>query len=230
MILGANSRMRELLTEEHLLQITQKKYYESMLAAEEDTRKYRHDMNNHFLIMDMLLEKNDLRGLEKYLKGLEEEFQTVSSRRYDTGNSIIDAISGHYLPRISDFADIKVRGKLPPRLSVDELNICTIYSNLLKNAVEELERLHDKMNVNLQFYLNFSQGMKLMKMDMRNSMGDNPKFKGILTPTSKKDRRNHGIGLSNIRRAVEQEHGSFTVAAVDGMFCAEVILPVEQKS
>ena len=224
-ILVLNSRMQELIKEERLLQVTQKEYYQSMLAREEETRKYRHDMNNHLIVMEAFLKENSTEELKNYLARIGEEFQKVSSKVYFTGNAVIDAISGHYIPSVADFTDIRIQGRLPSELPTDELNICIIYSNLLKNAVEELQRLREQGGRPLELLLEFRLGSRFMEINLSNSMRENPAFRGIFTPTSKEDHANHGFGLSNVYRTVEKENGTFTVTRKKGMFCARVILP-----
>ena len=139
-ILEMNKALKDAVIQEKLLNGMQKDYYQSILRTEDETRKYRHDMNNHFMVIETYLKKNKLDEMEKYINGLKESFSKVSRKKYNVGNDVIDAISGYYLPLIDDFVDIDVHGYVPDEMDIDDINLCTIYSNLLKNAVEELQR------------------------------------------------------------------------------------------
>jgi hypothetical protein len=225
-VINMNTRMKELLKEERLLHSTQKEYYQSLLNKEEETRKYRHDMTNHLMVMDALLSENDIDELKEYLRDLRKEFGTVQAKRYVTGNAVIDAISSYYLPMVDDFVDIKVRGSIPSTIKTDEVSICTIYSNLVKNAVEEAKRLKDDGTSNIKILIDFKSGEEFYSISVKNTMRDKATFKGINTPTSKKDYRNHGIGLGNIKRTVEKERGRIKIEKKDKMFMADVILPI----
>ena len=224
-VLNMNSRMKELIKEERILHTTQKKYYQSLLEREDETRKYRHDMTNHLMIMDTLLNDDSIDELKEYMGELRKEFGTVQGKRYVTGNAVIDAISSYYLPEVDEFADIKIRGRIPSDMKIDEVSICTIYSNLVKNAVEELRRLKDTGNNNLKIFIDFKAGEEFFSISVKNTMRQDAVVFGIYTPTSKKDCRNHGIGLGNIKRSVEKEHGRFNIEKKENMFIADVILP-----
>ena len=224
-IVNLYSRVKSLLKEERILHVTQRDYYQSLLDREEETRKYRHDMANHMLVMNALLKEDNIDELKEYLGNLQEEFATVQTRRYFTGNPIIDAISGYYLPNVEGFTDIRVVGVMSPDLSVNEVSICTIYSNLIKNAVEELQRLKEDAREHLKLFIEFKSGKDFLKISIKNTMRENTLFRGIDTPTSKVNSKNHGIGLGNVKRTVEKEHGKLVVEKEDQMFCAYVLLP-----
>ncbi len=225
-IVNMYSRLKSLLKEERILHLTQKDYYQSLLDREEETRKYRHDMVNHMIVMDALLKEDSIDELKEYLGNLQKEFSSVQARRYITGNPVIDAISSYYLPNVEEYTDIRVRGAIPTDLSVDEVSICTIYSNLVKNAVEELQRLKEGAQKSLELLIEFKSGKDFLKISIKNTMRENATFKGANTPTSKLDVKNHGIGLGNVKRTVEKEHGKLTVEKEDQMFCAYVLLPI----
>ncbi|SFC21195.1 GHKL domain-containing protein [Butyrivibrio sp. YAB3001] len=225
-VLDMNTRMKELIKEERILHSTQKEYYQSLLEREDETRKYRHDMTNHLMVMNALLNDNSIDDLKEYLGNLKEEFGTLRAKRYVTGNSVIDAISNYYLPVVYDFVDVKVRGSIPVDVKADEVSICTIYSNLVKNAIEELQRLKESGTNNLKLFIDFKAGEEFFSISIKNTMRENATFLGINTPTSKNDIRNHGIGLGNIKRTVEKEHGRIKIEKKDNMFIADVILPI----
>lgn len=225
-IVNMYSRLKSLLKEERILHHTQRDYYQSLLDREEETRKYRHDMVNHMIVMNALLKEDNVDELREYLGNLQEEFATVQARRYITGNPVIDAISSYYLPGVDEYADIRVRGSIPTDLSVDEVSICTIYSNLVKNAVEELQRLKEGAKERPELFIEFKSGKDFLRIAIKNTMRENALFQGVDTPTSKADSKNHGIGLGNVKRTVEKEHGRLTVEKEDQMFCAYVLLPI----
>lgn len=226
-VINLNSRMKALIKEERVLHTTQEEYYRSLLDREDETRKYRHDMTNHLMVMDVLLDEGNLDELKEYLGKLRDEFDLVQNKRYVTGNPVIDAISCYYLPGVADFTDISVRGHISTEIKIDEVSICTIYSNLVKNAVEELQRLKEDAKEGLKLLICFKTGKDFIEINVANSMRDNAVFRGINTPTSKSDSKNHGIGLGNIKRTVEREHGRIKIDKKDQMFVADVILPVK---
>ena len=227
-ILEMNKALKDAVIQEKLLNGMQKDYYQSILRTEDETRKYRHDMNNHFMVIETYLKKNKLDEMEKYINGLKESFSKVSRKKYNVGNDVIDAISGYYLPLIDDFVDIDVHGYVPDEMDIDDINLCTIYSNLLKNAVEELQRLKLDENDNLKLKIDFVAGKDFFGIEIKNTAKENAHFDGIKTSTSKDDKKDHGIGLSNIKRALDKENGDITLSQIDGTVCADVIIPISR--
>ena len=65
---NTNKKIKKHLEIERLLNDTQKNYYETMLKKEEDTRRYRHDMINHLIYLQNLLEKNQEIEAQDYIK------------------------------------------------------------------------------------------------------------------------------------------------------------------
>ena len=223
-ILEMNKALKEAVNQEKLLNGME--YYQSILRAEEETRKYRHDMNNHFMVIEGYLKKDKPDEAEKYIKSLKESCLNVSRKKYNVGNDVIDAISGYYLQLSDDFADINVNGYVPDDIGIDDINLCTIYANLLKNAVEELQRLKSEGYNNLILKIDFRVGKNFFEISVKNTAKENIDFNGINTSTSKGDKSNHGIGLSNIKRAVEKENGNITLSQADGFVHADVIIPI----
>lgn len=227
-ILEMNKTLKDGIVQEKLINGMQKDYYQSILRAEDETRKYRHDMNNHFMVIESYLQKNKLDEMEKYINGLKDSFTSVSMKKYAVGNDVIDAISCYYLPLIDDFVDIDVNGFVKDEMDIDDINLCTIYSNLLKNAVEELQRLRADESDNLKLEIDFVTGKDFFQIKMKNTTKENAQFNGIMTSTSKDDKKEHGIGLSNIKRALEKEHGDITLSQLNGVVFADVIIPIRR--
>lgn len=244
-ILSVNFEIRTLIRSERRLNDIERKYYVLLLEREEETRKYRHDMKNHFICIDALLRNGSEEDLKKYLRNIEADFQDISPALYSTGNTIIDAISNHHLGPIRDFADVRVSGQITRETAADGSSLCTIYANLLQNAVEEILRLRDRKasltqsssdgsvggteNGRPKLRVTFRTGSSFLKIQIQNSIRKRAGIGVAIGSTSKADKKNHGIGLRNVRRTVDRENGTFHMAVRDGMFCAEVVLPLRSE-
>lgn len=98
---------------------------------------------------------------------------------------------------------------------------------MLKNAVEELEKLKEAGEKNLKLNIKFTKGNDFLQIKIENTIEKNHLFKGINTPTTKKDKSNHGIGLQSINHALEKEKGKLTIINMDNTVCADVIIPIK---
>ena len=53
---------------EKTLKDTQKNYYEAMLAKEEDTRRFRHDVLNHLIALGELAKQGEMKPVADYVE------------------------------------------------------------------------------------------------------------------------------------------------------------------
>ena len=224
-ILNIHKKITELSAQQEVLLTAQKEYYITLLEKEEETRQYRHDMNNHLMCLSVLLNKNDTSALKEYLDSLQDEFKSANTKVYQTGNTIITAITAHYLHMVDDNTKVNISGKFTKELALSNTDLCTIYSNLIKNAIEELGRI-DK-SINKELNIKFENGNNFGRIFISNSMKDASAFKGLASKTVKKDKKNHGYGIQNINRTVAKNNGKFNIKKENDQFCCEVIFPIK---
>lgn len=217
-----NAEMEQLVEDELLLQEMQKRYYESLLEKEENTRRYRHDMANHLLCLNRFAEERDLAPLQEYLLKMRQELQEIQKNNYESGNRIIDIITNHYIEALPSYTEVKITGRV--QIHMDDMKLCTVYGNLLQNAIEEIRCCQDKALLDIRF----EQGTQFCKISIRNSLSKTSlqKSKNQLLKSKKSDRRDHGLGLSNAARAAEALNGILELKKEENYFLAVLILPL----
>ncbi len=216
-----NVKMEEMLQNEMSLKEMQKSYYESLLEKEEDTRKYRHDMSNHLLCLNHFVEQNKTEELSNYLKEMQEQLLQIQKKCYVTGSQVLDAITNHYLSQVDETVEVKVTGSVKESLLIDHVTLCTIYANLLKNAIEEIRRV-EKQSKKLE--IDFLQGELFLKITICNSVSKKSREKRELLVSEKEDKKNHGIGLKNVKRAVKECGGEICFECDNEVFVVKVVL------
>ena len=223
-ILNMHKRMIEMSAEQEELLTTQKEYYLTLLEKEEETRRYRHDMNNHLMCLTALLDKDSTDDIRDYLSDLQNEFKSVNDTVYQTGNTILTAITAHYIPMVDENTKVTITGRLTKDLQLSNTELCSVYSNLLKNSIEELQRIGESVHKELS--IRFDNGKNFGKIFISNSMKDPSSFRGLASKTTKDDKKNHGFGIQNINRIVSKHSGTFTIKKDNNQFCCEVVLPI----
>ena len=103
--------------------------------------------------------------------------------------------------------------------NMSQMDTCTIFSNILKNAVEAVQESGE-------ITVEGNRGKDFTRILIRNTYTDLIKMtkRGILE-TTKKDAENHGFGLENVKRTVRKNCGEFYCRIDDSWFETEVILP-----
>lgn len=218
---NVNQKMEEMVRRELELQDMQKRYYEALLEKEEDTRKYRHDMDNHLLCLSALVDDGDIPMLKEYLMEMKGKMNLIQRKGYATRNKILDVILNYYISLLDEDVAVSVEGKLHMALSLDEMELCIIYANLVQNAVEEIGRQEKGSERFLEIQI--SQGKTYFQTEIRNSVSDDTQKERAFR-TSKKDKRNHGLGLKNVERVVKDCGGSLEVKKERVCFCVKVVL------
>lgn len=194
----------------------QEVYYTTLLQKEEETKAFRHDIKEHLLCIQTLNREKRYEELDTYLSQMNQNIREISPR-FITGNAYINLILSDLS---SQFEDVNVDwiGKVP-ELSLETMDICSLFYNLLKNAFEAAHRVDDK-TVHVIIKLQESN----LLVVIINSYHDVDFEEGYGYRTIKEE-KGHGYGICNIRRCVKKYHGDYSVDAADGIFCTEITLP-----
>lgn len=216
-----------LLNKVKILNDLQKSYYCKLLKKEENTKKFRHDISNHLICLNMLTIQNNNKAILDYLNHLQSNLNKVNMSKYNSGNSIIDAINSYYLDEISDsvIVDLDIDLLQDKMNRVDDISLCTIYSNLLKNSIEEVKRIEN--NKPKYIKINIKRGKFYLQFNISNSLSESSKKKKLWlyhTMTMKKDKEFHGYGLKNVKETVKQLEGQYKMEIDNDMFCTSVFL------
>lgn len=218
-----NGRLEETIKIEAMIKEAQHKYYTELLERENDTRKYRHDMINHLVCIDTLLQDQEYESICTYIKDITDELKVIQKRCYDTGNNIISALTNYYLADIDSRIKVEISGHLSDLENVGEVQICNIYGNLIKNAVEEIER--EKELENPYISINFQMTERVLGITIKNSaahMEKNSISNDFMT--SKDDKKNHGLGFYNVRKALSEVGGEIELNRYEDEFVAKVMI------
>lgn len=137
---NTNKRMKRYLEMEKTLKDTQKNYYEAMLAKEEDTRRFRHDVLNHLIALGELAKQGEMKPVADYVEEIQGDIVKIQQKCYSIGNTIIDAFLNYYVQMLEEDVEVSVTGCLTQEIAISDVELCTIFSNLIKNSVEELKK------------------------------------------------------------------------------------------
>jgi len=210
-------RARENDEENMYLLEKQLKYYKDVELLDTELRKFRHDINNHFICMEFLFNNGKTEELKKYFGDLKDSF-TFKEKMYLSGNDIVDAILHHDLPHYCN-GNIKVTvyGKLPHIDTVSAMDLCTIFSNLLSNAMAAANKCAESKDAVI--IVHFSGGSRFFSISISNSVVEGMRVK-------KNKDRNHGHGINKIKAVLEKYNGRLERKVEDGILTVTIYLPI----
>lgn len=201
-------------------------YYKQCLImqkAVEDTKSFRHDYNNHMSILNEFISKGEVSSAEKYISNLREEHQKYTSIYSSTGNIPIDSILNYKLNSLSDKnVNIGIEVNVPTELPVEIMDISTILTNLLDNAASALSKVENNKQLNIKIV--YRKGMLIISI--ANSYNGTVHYENGEIVTTKKNKDEHGKGLSNIRKTAEKYNGLMKFTHNESIFTSEVLLYV----
>lgn len=204
----------------HLLE-KQLQYYRDMELLDKEIRKFRHDIKNHFICIESLLKIGNEEGLQQYFDDLQQSFSfSVQEKIYFSGNDIIDAILHHDLPHnCKKEVKVSIFGSLPEIRSVSAMDLCTLFSNLLSNAITSANQYVGVSEP--QITIHFSSGRTYFSISIANSLSSQN-----LTKKDKKKDRNHGHGIPKISNVLEKYDGRLEQRVEQNLMTFTVYLPI----
>jgi sensor histidine kinase YesM len=186
---------------------------------------FRHDFKNHMLCLKSLLQDNKVTETMEYLNALTHSEYTVFSS-ISTGNVYADAVLREKL-LLAGNKNIKIDTDLilPPTPLIPALELCIILSNALDNALEACQRITGE---NLKHVIKASSYVRrfCLFLEITNPVHEDLRNNNGFFQSSKKEKELHGIGLSNVRKAVENCNGTLSLSVSEGIFYFSVMLPL----
>ena len=114
----------------------QVKYYEYLNKRETETKKFRHDIREHLYLLQSLLKEHKMDEFNDYLNEIAGEVDTFAME-VQVGNDIVNAVINKQKQEAeSNGIQMTVKGHFPTECYVSAYHLCTIFSNLLSNAIE----------------------------------------------------------------------------------------------
>ena len=175
----------------------QEKNYKYLEKKEQETKKFRHDIRKHLYVMDELGREGEYKRQQEYLHSILGKVEI--NRKYITvHNGIVDAIINRYM-EICKEENIffQVNGKMPDVCVVEPYDLCTIFGNLLENAVEAAKVSEEK---EILITIGYEDNTILIKEE-NSYVGKLEIEKGVIK-TTKEKKSMHGYGLRNMEESI----------------------------
>ncbi len=202
----------------------QKNYFEQLILKEQNTRQFRHDIISELLQIQDFLENNDYEKGKKYISEMLDGISKISKRTYDVGNEIINTVLNYYLIPLKETRSIKVKGFICDELNISMRDLCIISSNIIKNAVDVLEKCPDNTG---EIKVEVKQGESFLVIMVKNTIiNQNIILEDSIPVTTKNNNGMHGFGIKNIISTVEKYNGEYNYRIENGYYIAEVYLKI----
>ena len=215
--LNRNARLQQ---ENHFLSLQQERY-ENLCMAIEEARQARHDIRHHFVRLSTLAEQGDIEKIKEYLSAATGKISDYNLHFCE--NQAVDSVFGYY-STIAERENIPFHAvvSLPADLSIDEINLCLVFSNLLENAIQaSVKTVPARRKINVEVYPHHNH---LLLIHVENTFDGKIQQKNNIFQSSKHS--GNGIGIESVRHITDKNGGACDFTYKDGIFSAKIMLRI----
>ena len=170
-------------------------------------RKFKHDYNNHLLLLQKYLEDNEVEKAKEYIVKMSALLPEVN--HINTGNNIVNSIANHYFSNVQE-ENIRVfwDGKIPENCGIEDIDLCLIFSNIISNALEGIIKLEKSQR---EIRISSELIQHILIICESNPISEEIYMNNGLPVTSKEDKINHGFGLETVKNVVKKYQGEMNI-------------------
>lgn len=200
----------------------QVRYYDALEETHREWRSIVHDMKNHLLCIDTLLEAGDIFGAQTYIEKLREQADYVGREFIHTGNRVLDALLMDKV-FIAKGIGVQVSQELAigRTMKLEDVDCCTLFGNALDNAIEACLRMKQNQR---RIILRLKLTGNMLHVDIENTSPPPLVKEGGFFRTSKADKRRHGMGMHNMGKVIEAYDGVWSAGFDNGWFRLKCLL------
>lgn len=188
--------------------------------SEERVSSLRHDLKHHLYELSLMAEHNQVSDIMEYLDSMKVFLQNPDEI-ITTGNQEMDSLLNYWLAKAKrSLHQVIVNVKIPETLQ-DTFDINTILGNLLENAIEAATQTEEQK---LEVSVGYDKGILTIQIE-NSCQGELQKQNGSYI-TTKRDKKNHGIGLKSVKRIIDKYRGEMVIQEQEGSFLVKIMLYV----
>lgn len=202
-------------------QILEKNYRTAEEAYETNAQLY-HDMRNHFSLLQGYLAEGKVTEAQDYLRKISNASAAYVQTRW-TGIDTVDYILGQKIAAAQkEGIQTEIHAEYPKDCSIDPVDLCTILTNLMDNAIESCMKQPQGAKRELKVTIRRINQFIIIKIT--NTSSHEPVIKDGMLVTSKKDSKYHGWGMKSVKAAAEKYHGTMKYEYQNSCFSVGVML------
>lgn len=198
----------------------QEDYYKKIIDNYSNIRKFKHDIKGHLAVVNELINSKNYDEANVYIGNMSEAI--TGKDIYNTNNIYISSILNSF---DQSFIDNKIEFDLSyyiiSDLKMNSMDICSLFYNLILNAVEANLKIEDKRFIKL--YIANIKNNVLIKIV--NPIDENFNLDIIKeNKTTKEDKENHGFGLITINNIISKYNGNIDYSIHDQYLIADITI------
>lgn len=210
--------------QENLLLREQMKVYDNQIQLnienERRVKALRHDMRHHLKeITDLARTEKNQELIEYVLKM--DDYIRLDEDVVDTGNTAIDGILNYKIAEAKKKGiAVTVHIAVPDEVTLSVFDMNIIFGNLMDNAMEAMYEIENPF---IDIDIRYSQNCMFIQIMNPYNTQIVYSREGKIKST-KKEHAEHGFGIENIKRVVENYFGDISIQTEKNMFVVKIVL------
>ena len=196
---------------------------EVIMESGNRVRALRHDMKNHILALQALVQRKEAEEMNRYLESM-KDFMTNPEEYVKTGSDSVDSLLNYKIQKAHEVLNVvETKISIPQQLRLRSFDLNVLLGNLLDNAIDaSMQTEEKKLNITIKL----DKGVLFLYIcNSCQRIADGRR--GFLE-TTKEDKTNHGIGLKNVRQIVEKYHGDLAFQYENNFMETDVMMYVKE--
>ena len=195
--------------------------YHEMSLNYEEQKRILHDYHNQIGCMQGLLKKQQYKEAEAYAEKLADSFPD-QMQNVDVNHPILNVVLNqkYRLAKREDISFLFYANDLSD-LWLEEQDAVSLLSNLLDNAIEACGKLESERKI----WVKLVREKRQFVLSIRNTVSEPVDIQDDAIPTSKEDKRKHGIGLKNVQMILDKYQGMGMMRYEEGCFSYTAVIP-----
>lgn len=203
----------------------QYKHYLSLQESQETIKKIHHDINNHMICIKSMYGNNS--AASEYIEDISNQIYSCNYN-FDSKNMVLDIIltEKKYIcdkNKIDFLVDIN----FDKCNFMDMVDICSIFSNILDNAIEACNKIKYK---DKKITLKGTVINDFFVIKCINTKENDVLLSGDNIITDKKDKDLHGIGINSVKSSVKKYDGSVEFKFEEDKFIIVICIPIRKNA
>ena len=173
----------------------------------------------------VLADEGDNEKIKEYLSNANSKIPDYNLHFCE--NQAADSVISHYAALAKrENIPFQANAALPAHISIDQIDMCLVLSNLLENALEaSLKAKPFNRRIHAEVYLHHKH---LLLIQVENTFEGKIQEKNHIFQSSK--RPGNGVGIQSVRHIAEKNGGDSSFTYENGVFTAKIMLRIQKTA
>ena len=209
---GEKAELRKQVQELNYMHALEEQHYQELQNRQEQMARIRHDFKNQMITSLHLIETDNRKQAKILLEQIREGIARTERKKY-CDHPVVNAVLSEKAIQCENAGIIlDSQLALPKQLTIQPVHLCSLFSNLLDNAMNAAQKCPEKERV---IVVKAALHGDYLNMKVENPVGESKNFE-------KTERKRYGQEI--IHDIVKQYHGSFQTEQKQNRYIAVVTL------